>query len=91
MENTNNTDSRIIFITLNSVRAVTRFVNINQKTNCETLINIDKNNVISAKSIMSIFSINLLKPLKETITGNNSDISKLLDQYDDAQLSFDIC
>lgn len=80
---------KTISVMLNSIRAVTRFVEANAVTKTEVKVYITEEITVPGDSIMGLFATNLLKPLKVEIKAENGrDIEKLLEKYDQENITF---
>ncbi|MGN0240311.1 MAG: hypothetical protein ACI4CS_01370 [Candidatus Weimeria sp.] len=78
-----------IFVTLNSIKAVTGFVEENSKTDAKVRVHIGGGITVDGGSIMGLFSANLLEPLQVDITAcDGLTIKRLLDGYDQKGLIF---
>lgn len=78
-----------ISVMLNSIRAVTRFVEANAVTKAEVKVDITEEITVPGDSIMGLFATNLLKPLQVEIKAENGrDIEKLLEKYDQENITF---
>lgn len=60
-----------ISVKLNTVSNVKRFTDINQISKCDTMLEIADAIKMPADSIMTLFSINLLDPIKEVMGKRN--------------------
>lgn len=80
---------RKIDVTLNSIRAVGRFTSLNSTTDCEVSVYVAGEMKIPGDSIMGLFAINLLKPLKVVIKADTEKhIQSLLEKYTQENIEF---
>ena len=61
-----------ILINLNTIEKVKRFIHITNEFNCDIEIRVGKW-VVDGKSIMGLFSLNLLEPLSARIDSNKKE------------------
>lgn len=69
------------YVLLNSIKAVTNFVEVNSIMHIDVQVHITDTVTVSGDSIMGLFSANLLKPLKIDVEADEDAVKKLLAEY----------
>lgn len=73
-----------LYVTLNTIEKVNRFVKIANEFDCDIDVVSDRY-VLNAKSILGILSLNLLKPIKIII---HSDNEKMVERFNEIMEEF---
>lgn len=81
---------KYIEVQLMSIPAVQKFSLLNQRSPCEVRVFITDDITVPGDSIMSLFSINLLKPLKVEVSEEDDvkEVEYLLQTYTDNNVKY---
>ncbi len=68
-------------VSLGCKSQIVNFINVNSKSSCEIDVQ-DGHSFIDGKSIVGLLSLNLFRPLKVTVIGDDNKITNLINDYD---------
>ncbi len=73
----------LLTITLDNLKKMQRFVDINEDTPCKVNV-ISGKYTLNAKSLMNLFALNLFSPVTLMVKGSQNEMNALVQKYERA-------